>query len=141
MISIEVEGDPGGALAKAIRSLFSRSSMLKYGRRLRQSTRDRIAAEEDVYGRAFVPLSEPYASTKGGPGILRETQELFETIDVRGRVGSAEVGTLLLRGAYHQQQDGATGGRLPQREWLGVTPDDVSMVETLAGKIWEDAFS
>ena len=141
MISIEIEGDPGRELSKAIQSLFSRSSMAKYGRRLRASTRKRVQDEEDVYGRAFTPLSESYAATKSGPGILRETGELMQTLEVRARVGSADVGTVLLRGAYHQQQDGATGGRLPQREWLGVTDDDVMVVDSLAEQIWEANFA
>lgn len=141
MIEITIEGDPAREILSGVSALFNRSAMFKYGRRVRKNTRRRATEEIDPDGRSWVPLSAAYAARKKGPGILRETGDLMGTIQVNARKGQAEVGTELIRGVYHQQQGGPTGGRLPQRQWLGVTDDDLTEIGSVAERIWEAHFA
>lgn len=139
-LGVEIEGDPARELLRGVNSLLNASAMAKYARRIRKSTKVRFAADFDVNGRPFTPLSAAYAKTKKGPGILVETGALRDSLVIKARKGVADMGTPLIYGAYHQQQDGPTGGRLPQRQWLGVTDEDVTTVGALAEQIWEAAF-
>lgn len=133
---IEIEGTPLRTIERAINSLLSRGSMMKYARRVRANTRRRMRSEVSPLDTPWAALSEPYASSKKGPGILRETLEMFNTIEVSARKGEAEVGTDLERGIFHQFGT----SRMPAREWLGVTDDDLSDVELVAETVWEGAF-
>ena len=83
MIEVTIEGEPARELLSGIGALFNRSAMARYGRVIRQNTRARAIREVDPDGRAWTPLSRAYAARKRGPGILRETGELMQTIEVR----------------------------------------------------------
>jgi len=137
VIEIEVEGNPGRELASAINAIIGRRAMGFYGRRLRRSARERIRAERDVDGFDFEPLSEQYAARKRGPGILRETLELYRTLEVRPRNGEADVGTPLTRGLWHNRGT----PRMPARTWLGVTEEDVTEIGSIAERLWEEHFA
>ena len=139
-VQIKVEVDRGAIrqVERAVDRLMARSAMGRYGRAVRTNTRDRIKDERDVFGRPFEPLSESYAAQKQGPGILRETKEMFRTIFVETQRGEARVGTSLPRGTWHQE--GVDETNLPARTWLGVTQEDVTDVGDEAIKIWEGSF-
>lgn len=139
-LGFEIEGDPARELLRGVNSLLNASAMRAYGRAIKRSTERRFEADFDVNGRPFTPLSEAYAKTKKGPNILVETGSLRSSLVVNARKGVADMGTPIVYGAYHQQQDGPTGGSLPQRQWLGVTDEDVTNVGDLAEQIWEAAF-
>lgn len=136
--SIEIEGDPVREIERAIKRLMSKSAMMKYGRIVHTNTRDRIREGVDTSGQPFIGLSESYAATKKGPGILRETGDLFRTLFVEGREGEAEVGTRIDYGTWNQ--DGTDDGKLPQREWLSVTKDDEDAIALQAEFLWEGSF-
>lgn len=140
-LTIEITGNPTREIERAIARLMSGRSMARYGKVIRRNTRDRTKGEYDPDGQPWTPLSEAYAATKRGPGMLRETGDLMKSIFVESRRGAAEVGTRIDYGTYHQQQEGETDSALPQRQWLGVTNDDVREIGVMADEIWEAAFS
>lgn len=137
---IEVSGDPIRAINRAIGKLFNASAMDMYGQAIRGNTLTRAREEVDPAGDKWVALTDAYASTKTGPGILRESGDLMRTLVVDARASEVLIGTDLQRGEYHQQPDGETDSGLPQREWLGVTDEDITDVSNLADDIWERAF-
>ena len=137
-ISIKIEGNPGLTIERAVKRLFSRSAMGKYGRTVRKHTRERIREGIDTSGQPFTFLSDAYEASKKGPGILRETGALFSTLFVEGRRGEAEVGTRLDYGTYNQK--GVPERNLPEREWLSITNQDLDVIGEQADDIWEDAF-
>lgn len=137
---ITVDGNPIREIDRAIGRLMNARAMDRYGRRIRRNTRDRTKGEYDPDGQPWVPLSEAYAATKRGPGMLRETGDLMRSIFVETRRGAAEIGTRIDYGTYHQQQEGETDSSLPQRQWLGVTNDDIREIGVIADEIWERAF-
>ena len=140
-IEIEIDGAALRQVDKAINSLMNRRAMDMYGRIVRRNTRGRMASEIDVSGRPFTPLSQSYLETKKGDGILRETGDLFRSIFVEARSGEASIGTRLPRGTWHQNGAPERGEPvLPQREWLGVTPEDISDLDERAHKLWDGAF-
>lgn len=137
-IGIEVDRGAIRQVERAVDRLMSRGAMGQYGRAVRRNTRDRMKDERDVFGRPFEPLSESYAAQKQGPGILRETREMFRTLFVETQRGEARVGTSLARGTWHQE--GVDETNLPARTWLGVTEKDEKNIGFLAIEIWEGAF-
>lgn len=138
MAEITIEGNPLKAIERALNGLSNRAAMEKYGSAIRENTRDRIKEEIDTSGRPFVYLSDVYAARKKGPGILRETGELVDSIFVEARAGEAEVGTRIDYGTWNQ--DGTKDGKLPQREWLSITDEDIGEIEEIAEGLWEGAF-
>lgn len=139
-LTIEIDGNPVRVINRAINRLFTGRAMDRYGRVIRRNTRERTKGEYDPDGQTWTPLSEAYAATKKGPGMLRETGDLMRTLFVESRKGAAEIGTRIDYGTYHQQQDGETASALPQRQWLGVTNDDIREIGVIADEIWESAF-
>ncbi len=138
MAEITIEGNPLKAIGRALNGLQNREAMEKYGRAVRRNTRDRMKEEIDTSGQPFVYLSDVYAARKKGPGILRETGALISSIFVEARAGEAEIGTRIDYGTWNQ--DGTKDGKLPQREWLSITDQDIDEIEDIAEGLWEGAF-
>lgn len=145
-LTVEVEGIGEGLrkIEAGISVLMNRQAMAAYGGVLRDGTRDRIKRERDVKGKPFVALSQTYAARKKGPGILRESGDLFDTLFVESRNAESEMGTRINYGTWHQTglpEGDPSHSLLPQREWLGVTDADLEGVAKQADTLWEEAFS
>lgn len=138
LLTVEITGPDFAVVQRAVRALTDRAAMNRYGEAIRINTRKRMVKGVDVEDTPFTALSDSYRPHKRGPGILRETSALFKSIFVEDRRDEAEVGTRINYGTWHQT--GIEETNLPQREWLGVTDDDVDDVEDAAIEIWEGAF-
>jgi len=151
-VEITIEGVKAAQIERAVSRLFIKSTMGKYARAVRDNTRLRMIDEIDPEGTPWEPLSEPYGSRKKGPGKLRETLALFNTMHAEAQRGAAQVGTRIDYGTFNQYGSesigvtiGAFGAEasprdLPARPWLGVTDDDTEDISDLAGEIWEGSF-
>ena len=99
-------------------------------------------AEEDPEGKAWEPLKErtvagrrvgPRAKKKGGSrkiAILQDTGQLRRSISSLADATSAEIGTNIFYGVFHQ--DGAPRAHIPVRAFLGVADEDMAGIENLA---------
>ena len=120
------------------------------GTGLVQVTQDRFESATDPDGNAWADLNPLYASTKRGPGILRESAMrggLMASITYETSADAVQVGTNKIYAAVHQF--GATivpkeapalifriGGKLvwarsvtiPARPFLGIGSDDEEMI-------------
>lgn len=100
-------------------------------RHVLETTRVRVAQNQDVRGQAFAPLSEDYArrvgyqrfNTRSLSAALRLRQRTGATYTVGVRSAPSRTGTSLVRvGTWHNAGVARRrGGRLPQREWFGLS--------------------
>lgn len=98
------------------------------------STRERFANKENSEGVAWQELSpETIERKKGRGGILVEYGDLMRSITGHATAVSAEVGTDRPYGKYHQM-----GWGVPQREFLGLSEDDVLDIQDLLNDFMED---
>ena len=117
------------------------------GTGLVEGTNDRARRAVDPDGQSWAPLMPAYAAIKRGPGILRASGELMDSITRRAGPTSVEVGTNRIYGGVHQH--GATikpvtakrlvfrlaGGMvaaasvtIPARPFLGISAEDERMI-------------
>jgi len=113
------------------------------GEVLQRSTKDRIEQEVDPAGNPWVRLNPIYAKTKKGPGILRESKQLWGTIVYEVAGDEVTVGTNRPHARVHQfgativpktaaalvfQMGGETfhlkSVRIPARPFLGISATD-----------------
>lgn len=98
------------------------------------STRERFANKENSEGVAWQALApETIERKKGRGGILVEYGDLMRSITAHATAVSAEVGTDRPYGKYHQM-----GWGVPQREFLGLSEDDVLDITDLLNDFMED---
>lgn len=123
-----------------------------------RNTKDRFSSQTDPNGGAWKALTPDYAAMKKGPGILRESRTLFNTITYKASRDSVEVGPNTIYAAIHQfggtikpkqakalafpSQGGISIVRkavtIPARPYLGINDADreliLDVVETALGQ-------
>lgn len=89
----------------------------------------RFESEKDPTGQAWIPSrAGMYRKLHGGRGTLYDTGNLFRSINyTRDSDTSRKIGFGTSYGVKHQL--GESG--LPKREFIGVSPQDVSMVNQI----------
>lgn len=98
------------------------------------STRERFLTKEDSEGVSWKQLSpERLRQKKGRGGILVDRGDLMRSITGHATAVSAEVGTDRPYGKYHQM-----GWGVPQREFLGLSEEDVLDIQDLLNDFMED---
>lgn len=112
------------------------------------STRERAQRGVAPDGTPWAPLNPDYAATKRGGHMLRESGNLLGSLTREVDGGRLMVGTSRIYAAIHQfggeiaprrgkrlafRMGGATvfarRVRIPARPWLGISRDDVQMIE------------
>lgn len=154
-ISIDVRMDSGatqdafGRLERQMRD--TTPIMREIAKGLRDNTISRIEREVDPQGRPWTPLNPVYASTKRGPGMLREGGYrgggLLTSFEIDATRGSAFLWNIAPYARIHQlggvirpKEPGgrlrfSMGGRdvfassvtIPARPFLGIGPEDEEM--------------
>lgn len=98
------------------------------------STRERFLTKQDSEGVSWKQLSpERLRQKKGRGGILVDRGDLMRSITGHATAVSAEVGTDRPYGKYHQM-----GWGVPQREFLGLSEEDVLDIQDLLNDFMED---
>ena len=98
------------------------------------STRERFLTKKDSEGVDWKQLApETIEAKKGRGGILVDHGDLMSHITAHATAVSAEVGTDRPYGKYHQM-----GWGVPQREFLGLSEDDVLDIQELLNDFMED---
>ena len=98
------------------------------------STRERFLTKQDSEGVSWKQLSpERLRQKKGRGGILVDRGDLMRSITAHATAVSAEVGTDRPYGKYPQM-----GWGQPQREFLGLSEDDVTDIQDLLNDFMED---
>lgn len=98
------------------------------------STRERFADKVNSEGVAWRELAPETIEQKNGRGgILVDRGDLMRSITGHSTAVSAEVGTDRPYGKYHQM-----GWGVPQREFLGLSEDDVLDIQDLLNDFMED---
>jgi phage virion morphogenesis protein len=98
------------------------------------STRERFLTKQDSEGVSWKQLSpERLKQKKGRGGILVDRGDLMRSITGHATAVSAEVGTDRPYGKYHQM-----GWGVPQREFLGLSEEDVLDIQDLLNDFMED---
>ena len=98
------------------------------------STRERFLTKEDPDGVTWQALApETIERKKGRGGILVDRGDLMRSITAHATAVSAEVGTDRPYGTYPQM-----GWGQPQREFLGLSEDDVLDIQDLLNDFMED---
>lgn len=135
---IDVESQLGemsdklGALAQGLGDLSP--VMQAIAAVVENSTRERFATKKDPDGVDWQQLApETIERKKGRGGILVEYGDLMRSITSHATAVSAEVGTDRPYGKYHQM-----GWGVPQREFLGLSEDDMADIQELLNDFMED---
>lgn len=98
------------------------------------STRERFLTKEDPDGVQWQNLApETIRKKKDRGGILVDWNPLMKSIEAQATAVSATVGTSQPYGKYHQM-----GWGVPQREFLGLSEDDVTDIQELLNEFMED---
>ena len=98
------------------------------------STRERFLTKQDSEGVSWKQLSpERLKQKKGRGGILVDRGDLMRSITGHATAVSAEVGTDRPYGKYHQM-----GWGVPQREFLGLSEEDILDIQDLLNDFMED---
>ena len=105
--------------------------------RLNKSIQQNLESQKDIRGNPYKDLSEStgsqriakqgYYKQSGGGGILNYTGNMKKTTVTKAKPGPEAVAKIEMTGkrkgvhygAYHNQG----GGKLPKREWFGITKD------------------
>lgn len=98
------------------------------------STRERFSTKQNSEGVAWQELAPDTIRQKNGRGgILVDRGDLMKSITAHATAVSVDVGTDELYGKYHQM-----GWGVPQREFLGLSEDDVLDIQDLLNDFMED---
>lgn len=135
---IDVESQLGevsdklGALAQGLSDLSP--VMQAIAAVVESSTRERFATKQAPDGVTWQALAPETVRQKNGRGgILVDRGDLMRSITAHATAVSAEVGTDRPYGKYHQM-----GWSVPQREFLGLSEDDVLDIQDLLNDFMED---
>lgn len=98
-------------------------------------TEQRIDQEKTAPdGSAWAALNPAYAKRKKKGGILELEGDLRDSLAYRVSGQTVEVGTNLIYAATHQFGDESRG--IPQREFLGLSPENEEQINPLIDKWW-----
>lgn len=117
----------------ALKSWRTHDLLSGIGAMLESQTKHRISSEKSSPGgQKWQPWSDAYAKTRhGGQSLLQNENNLLESIQFIVSGGQVEVGTNLVYGAVHQYGFDGKNYRIPQREYLGLSPENEADVVQL----------
>ncbi|WP_338665001.1 phage virion morphogenesis protein [Pararoseomonas sp. SCSIO 73927] len=139
-VHIDIQGDK--EVLKVLQLLMAAGTdpgpfLRPLGTQLLRTTRERAADEVDPEGKAWEPLSEEYAKRKVRPTMLREKGILLGGLTREVEGFDLSLGTNEVYAAIHQfgGETGPAGtSSIPAREYLGLSADDILMIQ----EEWED---
>jgi phage virion morphogenesis protein len=148
-VSITIDIDDREVQAQLARLLqFGGARMREFfldaGPELVRTTRERGERQVSPDGVPWVPLSEDYAAWKakkrpGMPILKFDFHMLGDMLSYQARESELLWGTNALWGATHQLGDESRG--IPERPWLGLSPDDSSTLIDMLNEHAEDALA